>query len=133
MSARRAEEHQEDEEVLSPGALQEGAAQVLRALGAGADQDISTCDLSDPFGSQEEGWTGQAEHGETPSSVAPSRGGRVESHHVRPPDHSHQEGALPPRKAKSKAYQVFSDPAVQRTLWGREDEGGKKRRGKKTK
>ena len=124
---------QEDEEVLSPGALQEGAAQVLRALGAGADQDISTCDLSDPFGSQEEGGTGQAEHGETPSSVAPSRGGRVESHHVRPPDHSHQEGALPPRKAKSKAYQVFSDPAVQRTLWGREDEGGKKRRGKKTK
>ena len=140
----------EEEEplALSPGSLQEGAEQVLRALRAGAEPDIipgleTTPAGSNPVSAQatqpeaasvlEDAGTGQAEHGETPSSVAPSRGERVESHHVRPPDHSHQEGVLPPRKAKSKAYQVFSDPAVQRTLWGREDEGGKKRRGKKTK
>ena len=38
---------QEEEEGLSPGALQEGAAQVLRALGAGAEQNISSSDLED--------------------------------------------------------------------------------------
>ena len=140
----------EEEEplALSPGSLQEGAEQVLRALRAGAEPDIipgleTTPAGSNPVSAQatqpeaasvlEGGGTGQAEHGETPSPVALPRGEWVESHHVRPPDHSHRERALPPRKAKAKAYQLFSDPEVQRNLWGGEDKGEKKRRGKKAK
>ena len=140
---------EEEAPVLSPGSLREGAEQVLRALGAGAaGPDIiaspkTTLAGSNPVSAQatqpeaasilEGGGTGQAEHGETPSPVALPRGEWVESHHVRPPDHSHRERALPPRKAKAKAYQLFSDPEVQRNLWGGEDKGEKKRRGKKAK
>ena len=121
----------------------------MRALGAGpAGPDLitgpkTTLAGSNPVSAQatqpeaasvlEGGRTGEAGHGETPSPVASPRGERVESHHVRPPDHSRRERALPSRKAKAKAYQLFSDPEVQRNLWGQEDEGGKKRRGRKAK
>ena len=115
-SATPQRKSQEDEEGLSPGALQEGAAQVLRALGAGADQNISMCDLSDPIGSQEEGSSrGEREEEEKgPQTLITT--------------HSSRSRVLPERAARPQANKLFADPFTQGLLWGKQKAPKRKRK-----
>ena len=141
---------EEEEEGLSLRALETGADQGLRAVEARAEPDVrigletTTTAEPGPLTSRdtqhkaanvpELAGTGPPEHGETqaPASATPTLAAEegVGSRHVERTVQARPSRLLHPRNAKSQAHKIFSDPVVQRTLWGPED-SAKKKRGKK--